>query len=130
MYVFFDQGRIVVLAVVRAWMAVGGGHIRTRDQNPFVQRSIERELNVAATDIGVLFNDFWLQRVGDFNHGSLLKHEPAFADRHHFDFLAALLSRKQVAMHFHVVDVHVAVEVIEAARMGMRVLIGKKETRQ
>ena len=67
-------------------------------------------------------------RVADVDHVAVLQDEAARADRHHLQLVAALLAQLEYAEHAHVLRVAVAVEVLEAALVGMRVLVGESKT--
>src|ERR1700730_15319682 len=55
----------------------------------------------------------------------LLNEVAAIADRHHLHFAVARLAGAEVGEDLHVADVHAAVEVGDAVRTGMAVVVGE-----
>jgi len=64
-------------------------------------------------------------RVADIDHVAVLQNKAASADRHHLQLMAALFAEPEHAEHAHILRVAVAVEIVEASLVRMRMLVGK-----
>src|SRR5207247_883302 len=119
-----DQARVIVLAV--------GGRRRGRsdrrgcpgDQDPLAEFLVERDLKLRASEPSV-FHELRRPRVADIDHVAVLQDEAARADRHHLQLVAALLPELEHAEHAHVLGVAVAVEIVEASLVRVRMLVCK-----
>src|SRR5438034_1143046 len=119
-----DQARVIVLAV--------GGRRRGRsdrrgcpgDQDPLAEFLVERDLELRASERSGL-HELRHPRVADIDHVAVLQDEAARADRHHLQLVAALLAELEHAEHAHVVCVAVAVEIVEASLVRVRMLVCK-----
>src|SRR5437773_9270394 len=64
-------------------------------------------------------------RIADVDHVAVLQDEAARADRHHLQLVAALLPELEHSEHPHVLRVAVAVEIVEASLVRVRMLVCK-----
>src|SRR5439155_12531173 len=94
------------------------------DQNPFVEFPVERNLELRASE-GAVLDELRRARIADIDYVAVLQDEAARADRHHLQLVAALLPELEHAEHAHVLGVAVAVEVIEASLVRVRMLVGE-----
>jgi len=68
-------------------------------------------------------------RIAHVNHVALLEEVAAVADREDLHLAVARLTGREMGQYFHIADVHATVEIGDAVRTGMTVMVGQRPER-
>ncbi len=120
--------RIIVLTHGSFRRGVGDGGLRAGHEDPLLEVFVVGDLDLVAFETAFV-EHHRLADVADVDDISLLKDVAAIACGHHLHLAVARLSWPEVGENFHVADVHAAVEVSDAVRAGMAVVVGKSGER-
>src|SRR5216683_1423862 len=115
--------RIIVLAHGRFGRGVGDRRLRPGHQDPLFKVFVISDLDLATLKTTLVVHARFAY-VADVNHIALLKEVAPVAGGHELHLAVANMARLEVRQDLHVVDVHAAVEVSEAVRGRVTVMVG------